>query len=205
MAMISASHLVLSYGERTVLKDFSATFATGSITAIVGANGTGKSTLLAALAGDLVPSGGDVTVNDQPIATLNRTQLSQLRSLAQQSHSYWMAYTTEEILRLAHGDISDERFDYLVEKLAITPYLQQRVTTLSGGQSQRIEIARALMRELPIIFLDEPFASQDLKSIDAIIELFKAERAAGRTIVLVAHARSEDLAWCDQIINLNAR
>jgi iron complex transport system ATP-binding protein len=203
--MISASHLVLSYGERTVLKDFSAAFATGSITAIVGANGTGKSTLLAALAGDLLPSGGEVTVNDQPIATLNRTQLSQLRSLAQQSHSYWMAYTTEEILRLAHGDISDERFDYLVEKLAITPYLQQRVTTLSGGQSQRIEIARALMRELPIIFLDEPFASQDLKSMDAIIELLQAERAAGRTIVLVAHARSEDLAWCDQIINLNAR
>jgi ABC-type Mn2+/Zn2+ transport system ATPase subunit len=116
-----------------------------------------------------------------------------------------MAYTTEEILRLAHGDISDERFDYLVEKLAITPYLQQRVTTLSGGQSQRIEIARALMRELPIVFLDEPFASQDLKSMDAIIELLQAERAAGRTIVLVAHARSEDLAWCDQIINLNAR
>jgi iron complex transport system ATP-binding protein len=203
--MISASHLDLSYGERTVLKDFSATFASGSITAIVGANGTGKSTLLAALAGDLVPSRGDVTVNDQPIASLNRTQLSQLRSLAQQSHSYWMAYTTEEILRLAHGDISDERFDYLVEKLAIAPYLQQRVTTLSGGQSQRIEIARALMRELPIIFLDEPFASQDLKSMDAIIELLQAERAAGRTIVLVAHARSEDLAWCDQIINLNAR
>jgi iron complex transport system ATP-binding protein len=203
--MISASHLDLSYGERTVLKDFSATFSAGSITAIVGANGTGKSTLLAALAGDLVPSGGDVTVNDQPIASLNRTQLSQLRSLAQQSHSYWMAYTTEEILRLAHGDISDVRFNYLVEKLAITPYLQQRVTTLSGGQSQRIEIARALMRELPIIFLDEPFASQDLKSMDAIIELLQAERAAGRTIVLVAHARSEDLAWCDQIINLNAR
>jgi ABC-type cobalamin/Fe3+-siderophores transport system ATPase subunit len=203
--MISASHLDLSYGERTVLKDFSATFARGSITAIIGANGRGKSTLLAALAGDLVPSGGDVTVNDQPIASLNRTQLSQLRSVAQQSHSYWMAYTTEEILRLAHDDISDERFNYLVEKLAITSFLQQHVTTLSGGQSQRIEIARALMRELPIIFLDEPFASQDLKSMDAIIELLQAERAAGRTIVLVAHARSEDLAWCDQIINLNAR
>ena len=203
--MISASHLDLSYGERTILKDFSATFTAGSITAIVGANGTGKSTLLAALAGDLAPSRGDVTVNDQPIASLNRTQLSQLRSVVQQSHSYWMAYTTEEILRLAHGDISEARFDYLVERLAITPYLQQRVTTLSGGQSQRIEIARALMRELPIIFLDEPFASQDLKSIDAIIELLQAERAAGRTIVLVAHARSEDLAWCDQIINLNAR
>jgi ATP-binding cassette subfamily C protein CydD len=61
------------------------------------------------------------------------------------------------------------------------------------------------MRELPIVLLDEPFASQDLKSTDAIIDLLKAERAAGRTIVLVAHARGEDLLWCDQIIDLNAR
>jgi iron complex transport system ATP-binding protein len=203
--MISVAQLNLSYGERTVLTDFSAFFTRGTITAIIGANGSGKSTLLAALAGDILPSSGEVSINEESIASLSRVQLSHLRSLAQQSHSYWMAYTTEEILRLAHDDISDERFNYLVEKLAITPYLQQRVTTLSGGQSQRIEIARALMRELPIVLLDEPFASQDLKSTDAIIDLLKAERAAGRTIVLVAHARGEDLLWCDQIIDLNAR
>jgi iron complex transport system ATP-binding protein len=203
--MISALNLELAYGERIILSDVSATFSQGTITAIIGANGTGKSTLLAALAGDIVPSAGEVLINEQSIQSLTRIQMSQLRSLAQQSHSYWMAYTTEEILRLAHEEISEDRFRYLIEKLAITPYLQQRVTTLSGGQSQRIEIARALLRELPIVLLDEPFASQDLKSTEAIIQLLKAERAAGRTIVLVAHARSEDLTWCDQIIDLNVR
>ena len=205
MAMISASALALSYGEREVVSDFSATFAQGTVTAILGANGAGKSTLIAALAGDIAPTRGDLSINGVSIAALTRRELSQLRSLAQQSHSYWMAYTTGEILRLGNDEISQERFNYLVEKLGAAEYLNQRVTTLSGGQSQRIEIARALMRELPIVLLDEPFASQDLKSISAITELLQEERASGRTIILVAHARREELSWCDQVIELNAR
>ncbi len=203
--MISVANLALSYGTREVLDNFSANFAQGTITAVVGANGTGKSTLLAALAGDIVPSSGDIQINGKSIQAMSDSDLSKLRSLAQQSHSYWMAYTTEEILRLGHDDVPQERFNYLIGKLGIESYLQQRVTTLSGGQSQRIEIARALMRELPVILLDEPFASQDLKAIAAISDLLQAERSAGRTIVLVAHARSEDLKWCDQIIELNAK
>ncbi len=203
--MISVANLALSYGTREVLDNFSANFAQGTITAVVGANGTGKSTLLAALAGDIVPSSGDIQINGKSIQAMRNSELSKLRSVAQQSHSYWMAYTTEEILRLGHDDVPQERFNYLIGKLGIESYLQQRVTTLSGGQSQRIEIARALMRELPVILLDEPFASQDLKAIAAISDLLQAERSAGRTIVLVAHARSEDLKWCDQIIELNAK
>lgn len=203
--MISVANLALSYGTREVLDNFSANFAQGTITAVVGANGTGKSTLLAALAGDIVPSSGDIQINGKSIQAMRNSELSKLRSLAQQSHSYWMAYTTEEILRLGHDDVPQERFKYLIEKLGIESYLQQQVTTLSGGQSQRIEIARALMRELPIILLDEPFASQDLQSIAAISDLLQAERSAERTIVLVAHARSEDLKWCDQIIELSAK
>lgn len=203
--MISVANLALSYGTREVLDNFSANFAQGTITAVVGANGTGKSTLLAALAGDIVPSSGDIQINGKSIQAMRNSELSKLRSVAQQSHSYWMAYTTEEILRLGHDDVPQERFNYLIGKLGIESYLQQRVTTLSGGQSQRIEIARALMRELPVILLDEPFASQDLKAIAAISDLLQAERSAGRTIVLVAHARSEDLKWCNQIIELNAK
>jgi ABC-type Mn2+/Zn2+ transport system ATPase subunit len=106
---------------------------------------------------------------------------------------------------LGHEDIASERFNYLIEKLGISEYLEQSVTTLSGGQLQRIEIARALLRQLPIVMLDEPFASQDLKSIDAIRELLKEEAAAGRTVLLVAHARREDLSWCDQVIEMSAR
>lgn len=203
--MISASALTLTYGDRLVLEDFSATFSKGTITAIIGANGSGKSTLLAALAGDLLPASGVIALNGKPMNEMKRSELSQLRSLAQQSHHYWMAYTSAEILRLGHEEVAEDRFTYLIEKLGISDYLHQRITMLSGGQSQRIEIARALLRQLPIVMLDEPFASQDLRSISAIKELLQEESAAGRTVLLVAHARREDLAWCDQIIEISAK
>lgn len=203
--MISISNLKISYGARLVIANFSASIVAGTITAILGANGTGKSTLIAAIAGDIPPESGQITINELSIETLKREELAKLRSVAAQSHTYWMAYTTNEILRLGNEDISEERFKYLVTKLGIDSYLEQSVTTLSGGQLQRIEIARALVRELPIVLLDEPFASQDLTSISAIIKLLIEERAAGRTVVLVAHERVEDLTWCDQIIELKAK
>jgi iron complex transport system ATP-binding protein len=203
--MISASHLTLTYGDRIVLDGFSASFSEGTITAIIGANGSGKSTLLAALAGDLLPASGVIALNGEPIHEIKRSKLSQVRSLAQQSHNYWMAYTSDEILRLGHEDVAEDRFTYLIEKLGISKYLYQRITTLSGGQLQRIEIARALLRQLPILMLDEPFASQDLQSIAAITDLLREEAAAGRTVLLVAHARRDDLSWCDQVIEISAR
>jgi iron complex transport system ATP-binding protein len=202
--MISASHLTLTYGDRIVLDGFSASFSEGTITAIIGANGSGKSTLLAALAGDLLPASGVIALNGEPIHEIKRSKLSQVRSLAQQSHNYWMAYTSDEILRLGHEDVAEDRFSYLIEKLGISKYLYQRITTLSGGQLQRIEIARALLRQLPIVMLDEPFASQDLQSIAAITDLLREEAAAGRTVLLVAHARRDDLSWCDQVIEISA-
>lgn len=203
--MISITNLSLSYGDRVVLQNFSASFVQGSITAIIGANGSGKSTLLAALAGDLVATSGEITIDGKPISALSNKELSQVRSLAAQSHHYWMAYTADEILHLGHSEVPEERFNHLIEKLGISEYLHQRVTTLSGGQLQRIEIARALLRDLPIVMLDEPFASQDLNSIAAIKDLLQEESAAGRTVLLVAHARRDDLTWCDQIIEISAR
>jgi iron complex transport system ATP-binding protein len=203
--MISTSRLTLSYGNREVVSDFSASFAQGSITAIIGANGSGKSTLLAALAGDIAPTAGEIEINGTSIQTMSKKELSRVRSLAAQSHNYWMAYKSEEILSLGHEDVAEERLAYVIEQLGIAHYLHQRVTTLSGGELARIEIARAFLRELPLILLDEPFASQDLASIEAMKRFFIAEKELGRTIVIVAHTRSEELTWCNQIIDIGAK
>lgn len=203
--MIDCLDIAINYGQLEVLRNFSARIAPATITAIIGENGVGKSTLLAALAGDIKPQSGEIRINNHLLSEISIVELSKIRSLAQQSHNYWMAYTTQEILRLGHIGISEKRFSYLIEKLGLNSYLNQSVTTLSGGQLQRIEIVRALLRELPLVLLDEPFASQDLQSIAAIKEVLIAERAAGRTIVLVTHTRREDLAWCDQIIELTAK
>ena len=203
--MISVSQLTLAYGEKKVLTNFSAEFGPGTITAIVGANGSGKSTLLAALAGDIAPTAGEISLLGRDLYSYSKRELSSLRSVASQSHTYWMAYSSNEILRLGHDDVSEARFEYVIAALQLKNFLDQSITTLSGGQLQRIEIARALLRESPLLLLDEPFASQDLDSIAAIQEVLAREKSAGRTVILVAHANTRELGWCDQIVEITAK
>ena len=201
--MIDIESLSLAYGHRTVVANFSAQIDQSSITAIIGSNGVGKSTLLSAIAGERTINSGRLRIHGKEISKYSISELAKIRSLAQQSHSYWMAYTAQEVLRLGNEDISEARLGYLIEHLGLAEFLLQRITELSGGQLQRIEIARAFMRELPLVLLDEPLASQDLKSQDALIQFFSQEKILGRTIVLVAHRDRSALTWCDQIIDLN--
>jgi iron complex transport system ATP-binding protein len=200
--MIECRQITLRYRDRVVLHDFSTAITTGTIAAIVGANGVGKSTLLAAIAGDIAASCGVIEVGGRDVTRLNVKELAQLRSLAQQSHNYWLSYSTQEIVVLGYESIEAARVERYIEKLGIDKYLNQAITTLSGGQLQRVEMARALIADVPLVLLDEPFASQDLDSIQSIRELLIEERAQGRTILLVAHARGEDLSWCDQMIEI---
>ena len=200
--MINIKDVSLSYGTHTVLENFSAEVSGGTITAIIGGNGAGKSTLVSAIAGAIKPNTGSITIDGKDVGALSAQEFASLRSVAQQSHSYWMSYTVAQILALGHEKIAQSRFDKVAKEFGLAEVLQQSITTLSGGQLQRVEIARAFMRDVPIALLDEPFASQDLASQEKLIAIFQEERKKGRTILLVAHRDRSNLAWCDQIIDL---
>jgi iron complex transport system ATP-binding protein len=201
--MIQIRDLSLSYGSHAVLKNFNAVIPTSTVSAIIGGNGAGKSTLVSAIAGAIKPTSGSIAIDGIDIATLKAEELAVLRSVAQQNHSYWMAYTVAQILALGHENILHSRIDKVVQDLGLTEIMEQSITTLSGGQLQRVEIARAFMRNVPIVLLDEPFASQDLTSQNKLTALFQEERQKGRTILLVAHRDKSSLSWCDQIIDLS--
>ncbi|CAB4543216.1 MAG: ATP-binding cassette domain-containing protein [Actinobacteria bacterium] len=200
--MIEIKDVSLSYGIHTVLENFSAQVSRGTITAIIGGNGAGKSTLVSAIAGTFKPNKGSITIDGKDVGALSVQELASLRSVAQQSHSYWMAYTVAQILALGHENIVQSRFDEVAQEFGLAGVLQQSITTLSGGQLQRVEIARAFMRDVPIVLLDEPFASQDLTSQEKLTAIFQEERQKGRTILLVAHRERSNLEWCNQIIDL---
>jgi iron complex transport system ATP-binding protein len=200
--MIEIKDLTLGYSSRVVLDNFSAHVSTASISAIVGSNGAGKSTLLSAIAGALTPLSGSIAIDGKDISSMRVKELAEIRAVAQQSHSYWMAYSVAQILRLGHESIAASRIEEVVNSFGISEILQQSVTSLSGGQLQRVEIARAFMRDLPLILLDEPFASQDLASQQVLVNRFQEERRSGKTIIFVAHRERSSLEWCDQIIDL---
>jgi iron complex transport system ATP-binding protein len=94
--------------------------------------------------------------------------------------------------------------DEVFKSLDMADLADRSVTTLSGGEAQRVEIARALIRISEIYLLDEPLSAQDSASRIRIIELFKKLRSQGKVILIVTHSDERTLDWCDQIFDLGA-
>jgi ABC-type cobalamin/Fe3+-siderophores transport system ATPase subunit len=204
MEMIRVKNLTLQRNNRELFTGLNASFAKGSISAIVGPNGCGKSSLLLALAGDLKPTSGEIFIEDKSLQQLSDLDQSRLRSMALQERTFWLPMTVREVLALGQTNQAVEDIERVASDLGLTELLKSLVTTLSVGQIQRVEIARTLLRDCPIYFFDEPFAAQDLASKGALIEIFKRLRNSGKTLVLVVHSEVEQLAWCDQVIQLGS-
>ena len=101
--------------------------------------------------------------------------------------------------------LSLQHVNRIMSALEINGIADQKVTTLSGGEAQRIEIARALIRDTDIYLLDEPLSAQDSGSKQRIISLLKEFRDNGKTIVIIAHIDKSALTWCDQVIETLAQ
>ena len=205
MALITIEKVSIIRGGKNVLTDFSASIEPGKITAIIGPNGSGKSSLLGALAGDLPIASGMITIAGRDLKEISVGEQSQLRSVVLQNRNYWLSYTARELIEMGQGPAELARVDAVIQRLDMTRYENQSVTTLSGGEAQRVEIARALIRDTPIYLLDEPLSAQDVQSKARIIALLQELRDQGRTVLVIAHIDKSSLSWCDQIIDTLAQ
>ena len=205
MALITIEKVSIIRGGKNVLTDFSASIEPGKITAIIGPNGSGKSSLLGALAGDLPIASGMITIAGRDLKEISVGEQSQLRSVVLQNRNYWLSYTARELIEMGQGPAELARVDDVMQRLDMTRYENQSVTTLSGGEAQRVEIARALIRDTPIYLLDEPLSAQDVQSKARIIALLQELRDQGRTVLVIAHIDKSSLSWCDQIIDTLAQ
>jgi len=199
--MISVNSISVVRGAKAVIKDFSAEFKAGTITAIIGPNGCGKSTLIAVIAGDLPLARGAISLGKKDLASYQIAELAKLRSVVLQQPSFNLAFTVKEVLAMARSAGSTFASESAaITKLAISDLADRKVTELSGGERQRVAIALAIAVDTPVLLLDEPLAAQDVESTERIIELLKAAAKVGKTIILVAHVPESELSWCDQII-----
>ena len=205
MALITIEKVSIIRGGKNVLTDFSASIEPGEITAIIGPNGSGKSTLLGALTGDLPIASGMITIAGRDLKEISVAEQSQLRSVVLQNRNYWLSYTARELIEMGQGPAELARVDAVMQRLDMTRFENQSVTTLSGGEAQRVEIARALIRDTAIYLLDEPLSAQDVQSKARIIALLQELRDQGRTVLVIAHIDKSSLSWCDQIIDTLAQ
>jgi iron complex transport system ATP-binding protein len=192
--MITIDEITIVRDGREIIYDYSEQIPAGSITVIIGPNGCGKSTLLAAIAGDIATDKGTITIDEvHPILTDAHT-LAGIRAMAIQNQSFTLGFTVREIVEMG-GDSTD-----VLRALGLTAIADRLVTTLSGGESQRVAIAQAIAQKTPVLLLDEPLAAQDPSSRKKIIELLQQLADGGTTVVVVAHSTETELAWADKVI-----
>jgi iron complex transport system ATP-binding protein len=192
--MITIDEITIVVDGREIIYDYSEQIPAGSITVIVGPNGCGKSTLLAAIAGDIAPNKGTITIDEHhPILTAANT-LAGIRSMVVQNQSFTLGFTVRQIIEMA-GDSAQ-----VMKALELTDLADRLVTTLSGGEAQRVAIAQAIAQDTPVLLLDEPLAAQDVHSRGRIIALLQDLAEQGKTIVVVAHSNETELSWADKVI-----
>jgi iron complex transport system ATP-binding protein len=192
--MITIDEITIVIDGREIIYDYSEQIPAGSITVIVGPNGCGKSTLLAAIAGDIAPDKGTITIDEHhPILTSAHT-LAGIRSMVVQNQSFVLGFTVRQVIEMAGASAE------VMKALELTEIADRLVTTLSGGEAQRVAIAQAIAQDTPVLLLDEPLAAQDVHSRNRIIQLLKDLAEQGKTIVVVAHSNETELSWADKVI-----
>lgn len=198
--MIEVKNVSIVRDAKTVLNDFSFVAKSGEITALIGANGSGKSSLISAISGDLEINSGVITLGNQLLEGLSIREQSQLRSVVLQKQIFNLAFSVQEIIEMSAPTPTD--VEEVLSQLHLHEIKHLPVTTLSVGQLQRVAIAAALVRKSSIFIADEPFASQDQESTQRIISILKKRALQGDCILVVVHASIADLQWVDKIIEI---
>jgi NitT/TauT family transport system ATP-binding protein len=196
--LLRLERVVVSYGEVDVLAGIDLEVRDGEFVAIVGPSGCGKTTLLNVCSGWLTPTSGRV---DRPAA---------LRMVFQQDGLFpWL--TVDENVRLGLGQIAEplerqRRTNALLGLIGLTSFAGSYPHQLSGGMRQRVELARALGGETPLLLMDEPFSSLDyLTRLKMRLELAWILRTQPRTVLLVTHDIEEAAQLADRVLVLSER
>jgi lipoprotein-releasing system ATP-binding protein len=218
MAILSTKNITKNYPAKNgtaaveVLKGVDLEIESGSITAIVGASGSGKSTLMHILGGLDKPSSGEVYFNDQNIAVFTDEQLSKFRNreigFVFQFHHLLPEFSALENVMMPAliGNLSPKevtnKATQLLTQFGLSDRLDHRPSMLSGGEQQRVAMARALMNDPSVLLADEPTGNLDEKNTNDLIEQIIALRSSRNlTIVLVTHDK-EIAQRCDHTFTL---
>lgn len=196
--MILAEHLSFSYPAGPVFEELDVEVKAGEILSLVGPNGCGKSTFLKLLRGALKPAAGNISWNGKPLSSFSRRAMARMAAVVAQSNEVYFAYTVRELVamgRFPHqpllADLTAADHDKIEEVLSVTDvaHLAERpATDLSGGELQRVMLARALAQDTPVLLLDEATSHLDLIHCLTITDLLvRLNGENGTTIVQVSH------------------
>lgn len=209
---LEVTDLTVAYQEKPVLWDVDLNVPSGVLMAIVGPNGAGKTTLIKTILGLIKPVAGQVTIYGKPYMEQRKlvgyvpqrgsvdwdfpTNVLDVVMMGRYGHLGWVKRpgATEKQLSLE-----------ALEKVGMSDYAHRQISQLSGGQQQRVFLARALVQDAQIYFMDEPFQGVDATTERAIVDLLRALRCAGKTVIAVHHDLQTVPEYFDWVTLINVR
>ncbi|MCL6494879.1 MAG: ABC transporter ATP-binding protein [Ignavibacterium sp.] len=200
--MIKISNLIKKYGKLEVLKGIDAEISHGKVTAIVGPNGSGKTTIIKIILGLVKTDYGFISIDDQK-NNGNHEYRSNIGYMPQIA-SYPENLTVIEVLSLIKDirNRNDNPEESLIKKFELTGELTKPIRTLSGGNKQKLSAVISLMFNPEILIFDEPTAGLDPVMSNRFKEIILEEKRKGKTIILTSHIMSEIEELADEIIFL---
>ncbi len=213
-SLVSVHNLTFSRGQKKIFDDISLEFERGKITAIMGPSGTGKTTLLKIIGGQLFPEKGTVTVNGRNVHHLKRDELYTLRKrmgMLFQSGALLTGMNVYDNVAFPlreHTQLPESMIRTLVliklEAVGLRGARDLMPNELSGGMARRVALARAIALDPMMIMYDEPFTGQDPISMGALVLLIKSlNTTLGLTSIIVSHDVQETSAIADYIYVLS--
>ncbi|WP_176250420.1 MULTISPECIES: LPS export ABC transporter ATP-binding protein [unclassified Sulfitobacter] len=198
-------HLRKSYRKKTVIRDFSMHLDRGEVVALLGPNGSGKTTTFYAVAGLVMPEGGTVTIDGKDVTSLPMYRRAQLGIgyLPQEMSIFRGLSVQDNISAILDISVPDarkrrERLEALLSEFSIEHLRRAPALALSGGERRRVEIARCLAADPKYLLLDEPFAGVDPISVDDIRHLVADLKKRGIGVLITDHNVRETLEIVDR-------
>ncbi len=209
--IITTKDVSIHIKDKQIIKDISIDIERGKIYSIIGPNGSGKTTLLRAISRNLKPTKGRVHLNGADVFKTPTRDVARTMAVLTQSHANMNDVTVRQLIsygRFAHkswwkgGQVEDvEIVDSCLEITGLTDLQEHRLSTLSGGESQRAWIAMALAQKPQILILDEPTTYLDISHQIEVLELVKRlNEEEGITILMVLHDINHAARYSDELI-----
>lgn len=208
--MIRVENLTFKYDDTLVLDQIDLSFCSNGVYGILGPNGAGKSTLLKVLGKILKVESGHIFLDDRDINQYSRMELARKVAYVPQQFVPQYAFTVQQLLEMGrhpyHGqfdEISQDEKRLIGEAVCATGLVGMEdhfITELSGGELQRVMIARAIVQDTPVIILDEPISHLDIHFQQGIIHMLqRISREKNKLVITVLHDMNVGLNYCDYI------
>ena len=207
---IEVRDLKYSYNKYDVLDGVDLGLREGEILGILGPNGCGKTTLLKNLNKNLSPTGGCVMLDGTDLESIAKRDIAKTVAVVPQTNEIRFSFTVREIVSMGRmpfqGMMSGETredaaiIDDAIEKVGLTSLIDRHINTMSGGERQRVMIARALAQTPKILLMDEPTLHLDINTqLEALDLVYDLSKKNGLTVAIVSHDLPMVARYCDRI------